>query len=100
MVNVQAILGHITLFAGSFPNELYAGEVICIENGMPHRSQQSRIQFSLFYPLAARIPRRRTPKKGVCGKFRDHNVTHGAAVFQVAFLPACGLGKPHRHAMT
>jgi hypothetical protein len=38
MVNVQAILGHITLFAGSFPNELYAGEVICIENGMPHRS--------------------------------------------------------------
>jgi uncharacterized protein (DUF2249 family)/quercetin dioxygenase-like cupin family protein len=37
MVTVYAILGHITLFAGSFPNELYAGEVICIESDMPHR---------------------------------------------------------------
>ena len=37
MVTVQAILGHITLFAGSFPNELYAGEVICLESGVPHR---------------------------------------------------------------
>jgi quercetin dioxygenase-like cupin family protein len=37
MVTVQAILGHITLFAGSFPNELYVGEVICIESAVPHR---------------------------------------------------------------
>ncbi len=37
MVTVHAILGHVTLFAGSFPNELYAGEVLCIENGEPHR---------------------------------------------------------------
>jgi uncharacterized protein (DUF2249 family)/quercetin dioxygenase-like cupin family protein len=37
MVTVHAILGHITLFAGSFPNELYAGEVVCIESGVPHR---------------------------------------------------------------
>ena len=37
MVTVHAILGHVTLFAGSFPNELYAGEVICIENGEPHQ---------------------------------------------------------------
>jgi quercetin dioxygenase-like cupin family protein len=37
MVTVHAILGHVTMFAGSFPNELYAGEVICFENGIPHR---------------------------------------------------------------
>ena len=37
MVTVHAILGHVTLFAGSFPNELYAGEIMCIENGEPHR---------------------------------------------------------------
>jgi uncharacterized protein (DUF2249 family)/quercetin dioxygenase-like cupin family protein len=37
MVTIHAILGHVTLFAGSFPHELYAGEVLCIENGEPHR---------------------------------------------------------------
>ena len=37
MVTVHAILGHVTLFAGSFPDELYAGEVICIESGVSHR---------------------------------------------------------------
>ena len=37
MVTVQAILGHVTVFAGPFPDELYAGEVICIEDGVPHR---------------------------------------------------------------
>src|SRR5215469_4959574 len=37
MVTVYAILGHITIFAGSFPNELYAGEVICIGNGVAHQ---------------------------------------------------------------
>lgn len=37
MATVYAILGHITVYAGSFPDELYAGEVICIESGVPHR---------------------------------------------------------------
>jgi len=37
MATVQVIVGHVTLFAGSFPNELYAGEIICIESGVPHR---------------------------------------------------------------
>lgn len=37
MITVQAILGHITLFAGPFPDELYAGEIICLESGVPHR---------------------------------------------------------------
>lgn len=37
MVTIQAILGHITLFAGPFPDELYAGQVICIESGVSHR---------------------------------------------------------------
>jgi quercetin dioxygenase-like cupin family protein/uncharacterized protein (DUF2249 family) len=37
MSTVQAIVGHVTMFAGTFPNELYAGEVICIESGVPHR---------------------------------------------------------------
>jgi uncharacterized protein (DUF2249 family)/quercetin dioxygenase-like cupin family protein len=37
MVTMQAILGHITLYAGHFPDELYAGEIICIESGVPHR---------------------------------------------------------------
>jgi uncharacterized protein (DUF2249 family) len=37
MVTVHAILGHVTIFAGSLPNELYAGEIICIESGVPHR---------------------------------------------------------------
>jgi quercetin dioxygenase-like cupin family protein len=37
MVTIQAILGHISLFAGPFPDELYAGEIICIESGVPHR---------------------------------------------------------------
>jgi quercetin dioxygenase-like cupin family protein len=36
-VTVQAIRGHVTLFAESCPNELYAGEVICLESGVPHR---------------------------------------------------------------
>ncbi len=37
MVTVHAILGHVTVFAGPSPDELYAGEVICIESGVPHR---------------------------------------------------------------
>jgi len=37
MVTVQAILGHVTLYAGPFPDELYAGELICIGSGVPHR---------------------------------------------------------------
>jgi uncharacterized protein (DUF2249 family)/quercetin dioxygenase-like cupin family protein len=37
IVAVQAIRGHVSLFAGSFTDELYAGEVICIESGVPHR---------------------------------------------------------------
>jgi hypothetical protein len=37
MVTVQAIRGHITVFAGSFPNELYAGEIISIEGGVRRR---------------------------------------------------------------
>jgi quercetin dioxygenase-like cupin family protein len=37
MVTVYVILGHITLFAGPFPDELYAGQVICIERGVRHR---------------------------------------------------------------
>lgn len=35
-VMVQAILGHVTFFAGGFPDELYAGEVICVDGGVPH----------------------------------------------------------------
>jgi uncharacterized protein (DUF2249 family) len=37
MVTVYAVLGHVTLFAGAFPDELYAGQVICIESGVSHR---------------------------------------------------------------
>jgi uncharacterized protein (DUF2249 family)/quercetin dioxygenase-like cupin family protein len=37
MVTIHAILGHITLFAGPFPDELYAGEIMCIESGVTHR---------------------------------------------------------------
>jgi uncharacterized protein (DUF2249 family)/quercetin dioxygenase-like cupin family protein len=37
MATVQVIVGHVTLFAGSLPNELYAGEILCIESGVPHR---------------------------------------------------------------
>lgn len=37
MVTVHAILGHVTVFVGSSPDELYAGEVICIANGVSHR---------------------------------------------------------------
>lgn len=37
MVTVQTILGHVTVFAGPSPDELYAGEIICIESGVPHR---------------------------------------------------------------
>jgi quercetin dioxygenase-like cupin family protein len=37
MVTVYIILGHVTLFAGPFPDELYAGQVICIESGVRHR---------------------------------------------------------------
>jgi uncharacterized protein (DUF2249 family)/quercetin dioxygenase-like cupin family protein len=36
-VTVHAILGHITFYTPSLPYELYAGEVVCIESGMPHR---------------------------------------------------------------
>ncbi len=37
MVTVHVILGHVTLFAGCVPDELYAGEVICIESDVRHR---------------------------------------------------------------
>ena len=37
IVTLYVILGHITLFAGPFPDELYAGQVICIESGVRHR---------------------------------------------------------------
>jgi uncharacterized protein (DUF2249 family)/quercetin dioxygenase-like cupin family protein len=37
MVTVHAIIGHVTIYAGSFPDELFAGEIICIESGLPHR---------------------------------------------------------------
>ena len=37
MATVQTILGHVTLYAGPFPEELYAGEVVCIESGVAHR---------------------------------------------------------------
>jgi uncharacterized protein (DUF2249 family)/quercetin dioxygenase-like cupin family protein len=37
MVTIHAIQGHITVFAGPFPDELYAGQVICIESGVSHR---------------------------------------------------------------
>jgi uncharacterized protein (DUF2249 family)/quercetin dioxygenase-like cupin family protein len=37
MVTLHALLGHVTLYAGPFPDELYAGEIICIESGIPHR---------------------------------------------------------------
>lgn len=37
MVTVHAILGHVTVYAGLFPDELYAGEIMCIESGVPHR---------------------------------------------------------------
>ncbi|MHB1935592.1 MAG: DUF2249 domain-containing protein [Acidobacteriaceae bacterium] len=37
MITVHAIQGHVTVFAGRSPDELYAGEVLCIESGMAHR---------------------------------------------------------------
>lgn len=37
MITVHAIQGHVTVFAGRSPDELYVGEVLCIESGMPHR---------------------------------------------------------------
>jgi quercetin dioxygenase-like cupin family protein len=37
IVTVHAILGHITFYTPSLPCELYAGEVVCIEGGIPHR---------------------------------------------------------------
>src|SRR5215469_1664331 len=39
MATVLAILGHVTVYAGSFPDELYAGEIACIESDLPHRSE-------------------------------------------------------------
>ena len=37
MITVHVILGHVTLYSGYFPDELYAGEVVCIESCVPHR---------------------------------------------------------------
>lgn len=36
-VLVHALQGHVTFYEGVLPCELRAGEVICIENGVPHR---------------------------------------------------------------
>ena len=36
IVTVQAIHGHVTLYADALPCELFAGQVACIENGVPH----------------------------------------------------------------
>jgi quercetin dioxygenase-like cupin family protein len=37
IATLYVILGHITLFAGPFPDELYAGQVTCIGSGVRHR---------------------------------------------------------------
>jgi quercetin dioxygenase-like cupin family protein len=37
IVTIHAILGHVTVFAGPFPDELYGGQVISIESGISHR---------------------------------------------------------------
>ncbi|HXS13662.1 MAG TPA: DUF2249 domain-containing protein [Acidobacteriaceae bacterium] len=37
MVTIHGIVGRVSLFAGPFPDELYAGQVICIESGVSHR---------------------------------------------------------------
>lgn len=37
MTTVHVILGHVTLYSGYFPDELYAGQVVCIESYVPHR---------------------------------------------------------------
>jgi len=36
-VIVHAVQGHITFYEGILPCELHAGEVICLESGVPHR---------------------------------------------------------------
>jgi uncharacterized protein (DUF2249 family) len=37
ILTIHAILGRITCFSGCLPCELRAGQVVCIESGMPHR---------------------------------------------------------------
>ena len=37
ILTIHAILGRITLFTDSLPCELRAGQVVCIDSGMPHR---------------------------------------------------------------
>jgi uncharacterized protein (DUF2249 family)/quercetin dioxygenase-like cupin family protein len=49
-LTVQAILGHVTVYEGSFPCELHSGEIVCIESGVPHRleaQQDSAVLVSL-----------------------------------------------------
>jgi quercetin dioxygenase-like cupin family protein len=37
IVTAYAILGHVSLYAGPCPCDLHAGELVCIESGLPHR---------------------------------------------------------------
>ena len=40
LVTIHSILGHITLFAGYFPEEVNAWQVICIASGASHRIER------------------------------------------------------------
>lgn len=46
-VTAQVILGHISFYVDSLPCELYAGQVVCIENGLSHRIE-AREDSALF----------------------------------------------------
>ena len=75
MVTVYVIAGHITLFAGPFPDELYAGQVICIESSVRTESKHSRIQLCSF-SSGGTNSFMGAPKNWICARFRDYNATH------------------------
>jgi quercetin dioxygenase-like cupin family protein len=74
-VTIQAILGHVTLYAGPFPYELYAGEVICIGGGVSHRVEAIEDSALLVLSTGGSNSCTADSKNRICAKFRDHNVT-------------------------
>ena len=59
IITVYAILGQVSFYAGSRPCDLYAGEFVRIESGLPHRVEARRIQRSWFLLRTVTVFRRR-----------------------------------------
>ena len=76
MATVQVIMGHVTLFAGSFPTNCMPERLSASRAGCHIESKQSRIQLCSFSPQAVWVPPWRTRKNWICIRFQNLSFLH------------------------